>query len=130
MAHFATLIYFVFSDDDLEPYDMSNDVKVTKVKRPKYLRDCMEGKTLQLHVNLNSCKFYNIYQCTVRLIDNTYHGTDVLFLHTKHWTEISACPALIKKFYLAYVSRSFTSAEWQGKFVTLQDHTSVHDIIL
>ncbi|OWF49242.1 Telomere length regulation protein TEL2-like [Mizuhopecten yessoensis] len=30
-------------DDDLEPYDMSNDVKVTKVKRPKYLRDCMEG---------------------------------------------------------------------------------------
>lgn len=31
------------SDDDLEPYDMSNDVKVTKVKRPKYLRDCMEG---------------------------------------------------------------------------------------
>ncbi|XP_033735198.1 telomere length regulation protein TEL2 homolog [Pecten maximus] len=31
------------SDDDLEPYDMSNDVKVTKVKRPKYVRDCMEG---------------------------------------------------------------------------------------
>ncbi|XP_055955062.1 telomere length regulation protein TEL2 homolog isoform X2 [Patella vulgata] len=31
------------SDDDLEPYDMSNDVKVTKVKNPKYIRDCMEG---------------------------------------------------------------------------------------
>ncbi|KAK6187771.1 hypothetical protein SNE40_005723 [Patella caerulea] len=31
------------SDDDLEPYDMSNDVKKTKVKNPKYIRDCMEG---------------------------------------------------------------------------------------
>ncbi|KAK3595114.1 hypothetical protein CHS0354_002366 [Potamilus streckersoni] len=31
------------SDDDLVPYDMSDDVKVTKVKQPKYIRDCMEG---------------------------------------------------------------------------------------
>ncbi|XP_052068348.1 telomere length regulation protein TEL2 homolog isoform X1 [Mytilus californianus] len=31
------------SDDDLVPYDMSNDVKVTQVKEPKYIRDCMEG---------------------------------------------------------------------------------------
>lgn len=35
-----------FSDDDLIPYDMSNDVKLTKVKQPKYIRDCMEGKLL------------------------------------------------------------------------------------
>ncbi|KAL4239491.1 TEL2 [Mactra antiquata] len=31
------------SDDDLEPYDMSNDKKKSTVKQPKYLRDCMEG---------------------------------------------------------------------------------------
>ncbi|XP_013402364.1 telomere length regulation protein TEL2 homolog isoform X2 [Lingula anatina] len=31
------------SDDDLEPYDMSNDAPVTKTKAPRYVRDCMEG---------------------------------------------------------------------------------------
>ncbi|XP_059147318.1 telomere length regulation protein TEL2 homolog [Physella acuta] len=31
------------SDDDLEPYDMSNDKKFTKISPPKYVRDCMEG---------------------------------------------------------------------------------------
>ncbi|KAK3091564.1 hypothetical protein FSP39_020836 [Pinctada imbricata] len=31
------------SDDDLVPYDMSCDKKVSKVKTPKYLRECMEG---------------------------------------------------------------------------------------
>ncbi|XP_053386091.1 telomere length regulation protein TEL2 homolog [Mercenaria mercenaria] len=31
------------SDDDLEPYDMSHDTQVSKVKQPKYIRDCMEG---------------------------------------------------------------------------------------
>lgn len=31
------------SDDDLAPYDMSNDTKFTKVKHPKYIRECMEG---------------------------------------------------------------------------------------
>ena len=34
---------FIASDDDLEPYDLSADVKVTKVKQPKYIRECMEG---------------------------------------------------------------------------------------
>ena len=32
------------SDDDLEPYDMSHDVKQSKVKMPSYIRDCLEGK--------------------------------------------------------------------------------------
>ncbi|CAH1794474.1 unnamed protein product [Owenia fusiformis] len=31
------------SDDDLEPYDLSNDVKQSAVKKPVYVRDCMEG---------------------------------------------------------------------------------------
>ncbi|KAF6209130.1 hypothetical protein GE061_014874 [Apolygus lucorum] len=31
------------SDDDFEPYDLSNDVKSSVNKQPKYLRDLMEG---------------------------------------------------------------------------------------
>lgn len=31
------------SDDDLEPYDMSNDTVFTKHKKPVYIRDCMTG---------------------------------------------------------------------------------------
>ncbi|KAJ8972747.1 hypothetical protein NQ317_013801 [Molorchus minor] len=31
------------SDDDLEPYDLSNDVKVTKKNPPAYLRDLRDG---------------------------------------------------------------------------------------
>ncbi len=33
----------VFSDDELEPYDMSNDRVVEAAPRPRYVRDCMEG---------------------------------------------------------------------------------------
>lgn len=31
------------SDDDLQPYDLSNDTIVTKTKQPAYLRDCLDG---------------------------------------------------------------------------------------
>lgn len=31
------------SDDDLEPFDMSHDQEVSKVKPPRYVRDCMDG---------------------------------------------------------------------------------------
>lgn len=31
------------SDDDLEPYDLSNDVEIKELERPKYLRDMLEG---------------------------------------------------------------------------------------
>ncbi len=31
------------SDDDLEPFDLSNDVKVRPARAPLYVRDCMEG---------------------------------------------------------------------------------------
>lgn len=39
LYHFSS-----WSDDDLVPYDMSNDKVVTDSKPPKYVRDCMEGK--------------------------------------------------------------------------------------
>lgn len=32
-----------YSDDDLQAFDMSHDVVRTKVKVPKYVRDCMDG---------------------------------------------------------------------------------------
>ena len=32
------------SDDDLDPYDTRTDVTTDKVKKPVYLRQCMEGK--------------------------------------------------------------------------------------
>lgn len=31
------------SDDDLTPYDTSNDVPLSKTKQPAYLRDCLDG---------------------------------------------------------------------------------------
>lgn len=31
------------SDDDLTPYDMSEDVKMSKASQPRYLRDCLES---------------------------------------------------------------------------------------
>lgn len=31
------------SDDELEPYDLSNDLSVSKVQQPKYLRDLING---------------------------------------------------------------------------------------
>ena len=31
------------SDDDLVPYDLSNDIKLTKTKQPAFLRECLDG---------------------------------------------------------------------------------------
>lgn len=36
-------LYFVYSDDDLIPYDMSEDKELKKTKAPMYIRDCIEG---------------------------------------------------------------------------------------
>lgn len=36
-------LYFFYSDDDLIPYDMSED-KELKIKAPVYIRDCIEGR--------------------------------------------------------------------------------------
>ena len=32
------------SDDDLIPFDTSNDLPLSKLKKPAYLRDCLNGK--------------------------------------------------------------------------------------
>ena len=54
-------LYWHFSDDDLVPYDMSNDTKFTKVKQPKYIRDCMEGKNYhKLHIGLMQLIYFGM----------------------------------------------------------------------
>lgn len=37
-------------EDDLMPYDLSNDVPLAKTKQPAYLRDCLDGKLVKLFV--------------------------------------------------------------------------------
>ncbi|EDV27638.1 uncharacterized protein TRIADDRAFT_53547 [Trichoplax adhaerens] len=39
----ATTYEELDSDDDFESYDMSNDTVVNKIKKPSYIRDCIEG---------------------------------------------------------------------------------------
>lgn len=46
------------SDDEFEPYDVSNDVKSSVLKRPKYLRDLLE--------NLNSENDYELWEESVK----------------------------------------------------------------
>ena len=31
------------SDDDLAPYDTSNDIPISKMKKPTFLRECLHG---------------------------------------------------------------------------------------
>ncbi|XP_044272084.1 uncharacterized protein LOC123015998 isoform X1 [Tribolium madens] len=40
------------SDDDLEPYDLSNDVKLSKKEPPKYLRDLRDGLLETQHCDI------------------------------------------------------------------------------
>ena len=56
------------SDDDLVPYDLSNDVKISNTKQPAYLRDCLDGliysedvEKIELCLNSveNLCKNYH-----------------------------------------------------------------------
>lgn len=39
-------LYFLYSDDDLIPYDMSEDREL-KTKAPVYIRDCIEGRRFE-----------------------------------------------------------------------------------
>ena len=50
-----------FSDDDLEPYDMTHDTTTEAVKPPKYIRDCMEG-TLAIKLLDQNLVSFNIYK--------------------------------------------------------------------
>lgn len=55
------------SEDDLTPYDLSNDVKVTKVKQPKYLRDCMEGIFYRLAYTFFSTELKGLHYISLKL---------------------------------------------------------------
>ncbi|XP_071129254.1 telomere length regulation protein TEL2 homolog [Mytilus edulis] len=60
------------SDDDLVPYDMSNDVRVTQFKEPKYIRDCMEG----LISNDEPERTEICLKCSERLIRKNHDGLE------------------------------------------------------
>lgn len=49
-----TPAFISFSDDDLLPYDMSED-KELKVKAPVYIRDCIEGRRFWAESSSVSC---------------------------------------------------------------------------
>uniref|UniRef100_A0A8C4UU68 Telomere length regulation protein TEL2 homolog n=1 Tax=Falco tinnunculus TaxID=100819 RepID=A0A8C4UU68_FALTI len=48
-------LYFFCSDDDLMPYDMSED-KELKTKAPVYIRDCIEGRRCKISVSVELAK--------------------------------------------------------------------------
>lgn len=37
----------MYSDDELTPYDMSDDQEMSAASPPRYLRDCLESMALQ-----------------------------------------------------------------------------------
>ena len=69
------------SDDELEPYDMSNDRKIVAVKRPLYVRDCMEGllnseKPDQVEICLTTASaLIRKHTSTVKEVKSVYLGS-------------------------------------------------------
>lgn len=53
------------NEDDLIPYDMSNDLPFIKTKKPIYLKDCLEGLMNNEEIDYNS----TCLQCLPELID-------------------------------------------------------------
>lgn len=64
-------MYDIDSDDDLVPYDTSNDVKISKAPQPKYLRDLIEGLADRQNVE----KFIACFESAEKII-NTQLITD------------------------------------------------------
>lgn len=91
-------------DDEFEPYDMSNDKELSKVKTPKYLRDCMEGL-------INTEDVDRVEVClTVAedLIRSSPHGLEEVAVEFSrillHLTNISSCTGLIESRFRALVA--------------------------
>ncbi len=42
------VVSYCCSDDELTPYDMSDDQEMSKASPPRYLRDCLESMTPQI----------------------------------------------------------------------------------
>ena len=61
-----------FSDDDLEPYDLSNDTKVQKIKPPVYVRDCMEGE-IEIHLKIIYLKIGFIFSPALHKLGYSHH---------------------------------------------------------
>lgn len=42
------VVFDLYSDDELTPYDMSGDQEISKASPPRYLRDCLESMAPQI----------------------------------------------------------------------------------
>lgn len=60
------------SDDDLVPFDTSNDVKVSRIPPPKYLRDLIEGLADRQNVE----KFVACFEQAEKIIDEQLASDD------------------------------------------------------
>lgn len=47
IQHTLRLCLSMCSDDELTPYDMSDDKEMSAASPPRYLRDCLESMALQ-----------------------------------------------------------------------------------
>lgn len=58
------------SDDELEPYDLSNDVKVPKVAPPAYLRDLRDGLVENDNMELFACSVESALKTIAKQLPN------------------------------------------------------------
>ncbi|KAF8786274.1 Telomere length regulation protein TEL2 like protein [Argiope bruennichi] len=106
----------VDSDDDLEPYDTSNDVPQEQLKRPFYLNDCLQGlieqeeqewfeqclKHAESLIESNSDKVHEIAVEMAKVmlhLEDKYCFPD--FLSTRHRILVSLtvhCPVLVAEY--------------------------------
>lgn len=57
---------FLYSDDDLIPYDMSEDKELKKTKAPVYIRDCIEG--MRFWAEYSPCSYCFVESDLIRFL--------------------------------------------------------------
>ncbi|XP_060555016.1 telomere length regulation protein TEL2 homolog isoform X2 [Ruditapes philippinarum] len=108
------------SDDDLEPYDMSHDTKTSKVRQPKYIRDCMEG--------LINCENPDTLEACLTAAENLIRANrdglaQISVEFTKvllHLTESYSLPNFRSQRFNALVALAVTCPKQVAEFLTEQ----------
>lgn len=115
-------------DDEFEPYDMSNDKEISKVKAPKYIRDCMEGlinteDTDQVEVCLTVAE---------DLIRSSPHGLQEIAVEfcriLLHLTNISSCTDLLESRFRALVAITALCPIQSATYLTEQIYARNYNI--
>ncbi|XP_071796537.1 telomere length regulation protein TEL2 homolog [Asterias amurensis] len=104
------------SDDDLEPYDMSQDVQTSQVKTPMYIRDCIEGLTTKENRELTEASLKvaeklvrarpdDLKEVSVAFVKVLLHLEDIYeiddFTILRHSAMVAAtvhCPVMVSEF--------------------------------